>query len=174
MTIGNPDKFAIIADVVKEWSDTYWYNGVFFFCINGELFPKEILNVTFNSEVWKLKELFQKILIRPLINNKLFDMEKEKAIIEMFRIFPADWSIDDCQYYYISPTTLGDFGYYTFMVSNDEQIRVLATKVSYIIDEGVYDLDNLAISETFITNGELEEIFLGLSSLPLLSKDEVK
>jgi hypothetical protein len=165
MTIGNPYKFAILADDIKEWSDTCWRNGVFFFCIDGELFPKEILNVTFNSEVWQLTEIFQKILIKPFINKKLFDMEKEKALVEMFRIFPIEWNMDDDnnQYYYISPQVLADFDYYTFMVSNGEQIRIMAAKVNFIKDEGEYDLNNLEISEAFITNGELEEIFRVLS-----------
>ena len=161
MIIGNPDKFSILTDLVKEWSNTSWYSGVFFFCIGGELFPKEILNVTLNSEIWTLKEKLQ----NPSINEELFNAEKEKAFVEMCRItFPENCDIDNDYQYYISPPTFGDFGYYTFIVSNGEQIRIMASKVNYIINESVHDLNNLKISEAFITNGELEEIFWGLSS----------
>jgi len=156
MIIGNPDKFAILTDIVKEWSDTSWRNGIFFFCISGELFPKEILNVTFNSEVWKLKEKLQK----PSINEELFNAEKRKAFIELCRItFPENCDIDNDYQYYLSPSTLGDFGYLAFIVSNGVQIRIMASKVNYIINESTHDLNNLEISETFVTTGELEEIF---------------
>ena len=118
MIIGNPDKFAILANVVKEWSDSYWRNGIFFFCIDGKLFPKEPYNVTFNSEVWRLKERLQEILTNPSINESLFKMEKEKAFTEICKItFPENWDIDNDYQYYISPTTFGDFGYLTFIAN---------------------------------------------------------
>lgn len=172
MVLGNPFKFAIIADVVKEWSDSFWRNGIFFFCIDGELFPKEIFNITYNSELRQLEEVFQKKLTQPAINEKLFDMEKGKALVEMFKIYPIEWNIDDFQYYYISPITHSDFDYYTFKVSNGERIRIIASKVNYIESESEYDFNNLEIHETFITNGELEEILLGSSSLPLRAENK--
>ena len=43
----------------------------------------------------------------------------------------------------------------------------MASKVNYIISESAHDFNNLEISETFISNRELEDIFWGLSSLPL-------
>jgi hypothetical protein len=41
MIFGNPDKFAILFDIVEEWNDDpcIWINGVFFIYVDGIIIP---------------------------------------------------------------------------------------------------------------------------------------
>lgn len=45
MLIGNPYQFSIFVDVIKEWNQdkTSYRNGVLLFCVDGQLFPKEVV-----------------------------------------------------------------------------------------------------------------------------------
>ncbi|QGM81123.1 Imm42 family immunity protein [Otariodibacter oris] len=43
MIFGNPDKFAIHCDIVKEWNDDYfWVNGIFNVYIQGKMIVPEV------------------------------------------------------------------------------------------------------------------------------------
>jgi len=164
MVIGNPYKFSIIANVIKEWNveGTLFHNGVLLFCIDGELFPKKVVATTLNSEIHPLKE----ILTNLTVNEELFNMEKGTAFIEMYNSTFPEWDKDNDvsndYRYYISTQTLGNFHCCVFAVSDGEQIRIMAAKLDYVIEESRHDLNNMKISETIITNSELMEIILGL------------
>lgn len=71
MILGNPDKFAIIMEVVSEWNiDQSFNNGTLIFFVNGKLYPgDEIVNVTLNSE-----------LPHEVSENKIEDVRKVRDI----------------------------------------------------------------------------------------------
>lgn len=162
MLIGNPCYFSILANVVKEWNlDESFRNGVLFFYIGGVLFPKEILNATLNCEIPQLKVKISNIAI----SKEIYDMEKEKAFIAMYDITFPDWDIENDYRYDISPSSFSDAGYYVFAVSNTKQIRIMAAKLNYILEESTHNLNNLEISETFITGDELNNIIHELDML---------
>ena len=39
MLIGNPDKFAFLLEIVPEWSDDTFINGMLYVFINGAQYP---------------------------------------------------------------------------------------------------------------------------------------
>ena len=91
-------------------------------------------------------------------------MEKEKAFVKMYNITFPEWSHNDYQYFISSPS-LEDYNCIAFVVSNGEQVRIMAAKLNYIIEESTHDLGNMDISETFITHDELNKIILELDNV---------
>ncbi len=49
MILGDPYKFSIFIQTIKEWNyDDTFNSGVLLFCVNGDIFPKEIHTVPLN------------------------------------------------------------------------------------------------------------------------------
>lgn len=167
MIIGDPYKFSIFTKVIKEWNigESIWRNGVLIFCINGELLTRQIVTETLNSEICPLKEKLMNITI----NAELYEMEKEKAFIKMYNTTFPNWDgeSDICNdyRYFLSPSSLSDHCCHVYVVSNGKQIRIMAAKLNYILEESTHDLNNLEISETFITYDELNKIIHGLNTV---------
>lgn len=169
MIIGNPYQFSIFTRVIKEWNtdESSFRNGVLLFCIDGELFPKQVITATLNHEIPSLREKLMSIAIEV----ELCEMEKEKAFIEMYNTTFPKWNPeqdnegDICNdyRYFLSPTILSDFDCHVYAVSDGKQIRIMASKLNYILEESTHNLNGLEISETFITYDELNEIIHGLS-----------
>ncbi len=52
MIIGDPYKFAILSEVINEWNiDDAFCNGVLLFCVNGDIYPKEVVTAL---DTWKV------------------------------------------------------------------------------------------------------------------------
>lgn len=79
MRTGSPYKFAVFADVVEEWNDNsgVFKNGVLLFCVDGHLFPQEVVTATLSSEM----QPFRESLMNIKVNKNLFNMPKERAYI---------------------------------------------------------------------------------------------
>jgi len=157
MIAGNPYTFAIIAEVVDEWNpeESTWRLGLLFFCVDGALFPNDIRTATLNAEIRPVKDLLKSLVI----DKKLFNMEKEEAFVELYyATFPENWNRDNDWRFHISPLTMSDARCDVFAVSDGKRIRILASKVDYIREEERSDLTNLNISETYITNSELNTV----------------
>ena len=156
MILGNPYKFAIIIKTIKEWNiDETFCNGVLLFCVDGNIYPKEICNATLNSEINPLKEQLENIGI----NNKIFNMIKEEAFKQIYdTTFPEDWDLENDYQFDITPTSLSDNNYYIFAVSNGIQVRILAAKLKYIEEFSRHMLKNVNIDEVFISVQEMKEI----------------
>ena len=73
---------------IKEWKeDETFCNGVLLLCVDGSIFPKEILTATLNSEINPLKKSLEEITI----HNELFNMEKGEAFKQIYDMtFPED------------------------------------------------------------------------------------
>ncbi len=156
MIIGDPDIFAIVADVVESWnSDKSFNNGLLFLSINGVFFPKEIIDSTLNTEVYELIKNLENIKE----NINLFQMSKEEAFVYIYKlIFPEDYNVDSDYSYNITPFVLWDNSYYVFMVSKDGENRILASKLQYLKEECVHNLQELEVIETYISAEKLQEM----------------
>ena len=56
MIIGDPYKFAILSEVINEWNiDGTFCNGVLLFCVNGDMYLKEVVTATLGSEIEYLR-----------------------------------------------------------------------------------------------------------------------
>lgn len=160
MIIGNPYKFSIILDIVKEWNiDSSFYNGILFFSINGDLFPKEVLTSTLKCEIPILVSRLKNITI----NNNIFNMQKKEAFLYLYNLtFPEDVNEENDYKYDISPQEFSDYDYFVFAVGNGKDNRILAAKLQYRINDSRYELKDINVNETFIDCKELCEIVLAL------------
>jgi hypothetical protein len=168
MIIGNPYQFSIIAKVIKEWNEDIspFYNGIFLLCVGGELFPKKIATATLSTDVPELIRALSNVSV----NNELFAMEKEKAFVKTYNATFPSWNdiyngVDEDYQYHISPPILSDNDCIVFAVGNGKHTRILASKLNYIPSESTYNLDNIAVSEGFITNDELSEVIFSLERI---------
>ena len=156
MILGDPYKFSIIIDTIKEWNiDDAFCNGVLFFCVDGNFFPKEIVTATLKCEVQLLKENFKNLTV----DEDLYNMQKDKAFVKIYNItFPEDVNIDNDYRFDISPQSFSDSDCYVFAISNGEQVRIMAAKLNYIIKTSRQELKNLDITDAYITIKELNKI----------------
>ena len=153
MIIGNPYCFAVILDVVNSWNvDKTFQNGILFFTIDSEIFPKEIQSATLSCEIPKLIESLKSVPV----DKKIFNMPKEKAYSEIYRrVFPENWNTDNDFRYMISTPSLSDNDYLVFVVGNSEKIRILATKPDYCKEKSMHILEGAEITQAFIDTSEM-------------------
>jgi hypothetical protein len=160
MIIGNPYQFSIISKVIDEWNTKegeHFKNGVLLICIDGNVFPKEVVTATLAREILILEENLDEIAV----NKKLFEMETEEAFTELYRIrFPSGNCIYD-----VSPDSLADMNCYVFAVSSGTQVRFLAAELEYTSAESTHNLLNAKIVEAFVTNEELRNIVSELGKI---------
>ncbi len=156
MILGDPYKFAIIIKIIREWNmDETFGNGVLLFCVDGSIFPKEILTATLNSEINPLKEKLKNINV----NNEIFKMEKEEAFKKIYNItFPEDVDLDNDYQFDITPLSFPEDNCYIFAVSDGTKIRILASKLKYSREESRHKLKNMNVNEAFISMEEMNEI----------------
>lgn len=156
MILGDPYNFAIFTQTIKQWNaDTSFCNGILLFSINGKSFPKEILTATLKSEIQPLKEKLGNLVI----NDELYNMGKEEAFSEIYNItFPSEWDTENDYRYDITPLSFSDNNCYVFAVSNGKNIRIMASGMKYIAEESRHDLNNIEVSETFVSVQELQTI----------------
>ena len=156
MILGNPYKFSVFISTIKEWNiDNEFCNGVLLFCIDGNIFPKKIVTATLKCEIQLLKEKLRNLIT----NERLYNMQRDKAFAEIYNItFPEDISIDNDYRFDITPESFADENCYVFAVSNGKEVRIMATKLNYIVEESRHELSNVDISETFIEIEDLKQI----------------
>lgn len=156
MILGDPYKFSVFVKTIKEWNvDETFCNGILLFGVDGNIFPKQMLTATLNSEVILLKEKFENIPI----NIKIFNMKKEEAFNHIYNItFPEDVNIGNDYQFNITPLSFPEDDCYIFAVSNGIQVRILAAKLGYIKKTSRHLLKNINISEAFISVQEMEEM----------------
>mgnify|MGYP001729750846 FL=1 len=156
MILGNPYKFSVFISTIKEWNiDNEFCNGVLLFCIEGNIFPKKIVTATLKYEIQLLKEKLRNLIT----NERLYNMQRDKAFAEIYNItFPEDISIDNDYRFDITPESFADENCYVFAVSNGKKVRIMATKLNYIVEESRHELSNVDISETFIEIEDLNQI----------------
>lgn len=156
MILGNPYKFSIIIDTIKEWNiDEAFCNGVLLFCIDGNFFPKEVITATLKCEVQLLRENFKNLTV----DEKLYNMQKDKAFVEIYNMtFPSDTDIDNDYRFDISPQSFSDNDCYVFAISNGEQVRIMASKLNYVMKDSRHELNGISVSEAFIDISELNKV----------------
>ena len=156
MILGNPYKFSVFISTIKEWNiDNEFCNGVLLFCIEGNIFPKKIVTATLKYEIQLLKEKLRNLIT----NESLYNKQRDKAFAEIYNItFPEDISIDNDYRFDITPESFANENCYVFAVSNGKEVRIMATKLNYIVEESRHELSNVDISETFIEIEDLNQI----------------
>ena len=71
---------------------------------------------------------------------------------------------EDC--FDITPASLSDHNCFVFAVCDGVNVRVLASELVYEMENGRHKLQDIAISETFVSVREMKEIISGLENFP--------
>lgn len=167
MVIGDPFKFSIQIDPVKEWCDYGEYykplnGGVMIITVDGFMFPdNEVLNIWLEGEVRELIKNLKKIPV----NKEIFGLKgKEAAFIEIYnRVHylhdhPDDFGkvVDEFWWYRISPMEILDKDYHVYAISDGENVRILASKLRYIKKYSTHKLNNITVREAYVTCNDIE------------------
>ena len=129
MIIGDPYKFAILSGVINEWNmDDTFCNGVLLFCVNGDIYPKEVVTATLRCEIEYLKQKLRNITT----DKRLYILPPQQAFAEIYGItFPEDMDSDNEDCFDITPASLSDHNCFVFAVCNGVNVRVLASELAY-------------------------------------------
>ncbi len=169
MILGNPYKFAIIIQTIKQWNenestDNPFCNGVLLFCIDGNIYTEKIITATLKTEVNVLLENLHTIYV----NKEIYPMKKEKAFKKSYHIIFSEEDANNSYRFDISPYCFLDSQYYIFAVSDGNNIRILASKLKYIKKYSTHKLKNINISEAIISMKELNDIIYKLENFDYL------
>ena len=156
MIVGNPYKFAIVREEIKEWNiDNTFSNGVLLFFIDGAIFPKEIITVSLNCELRPLKDKLKQLCT----NQELFDVPKEVAFRKLYNItYPKNIEIGNDYCFDITPPSFLDNNCCIFGFNNGSQVKILAAKLNYKRSTGRHELDKITVIEAVLPVEELNEI----------------
>ena len=129
MIIGDPYKFAILSGVINEWNiDDTFCNGVLLFCVNGDIYPKEVVTATLRCEMEYLKQKLRNLTT----DKRLYTLPPQQAFAEIYGItFPEDMDSDNEDCFDITPASLSDHNCFVFAVCNGVNVRVLASELAY-------------------------------------------
>ena len=131
MIIGDPYKFAILSGVTNEWNmDDTFCNGVLLFCVNGDIYPKEVATATLRCEIEYLKQKLRNLTT----DKRLYILPPQQAFAEIYGItFPEDMDSDNGDCFDITPASLSDHNCFVFAVCDGVNVRVLASELAYEI-----------------------------------------
>ena len=129
MLVGNPDKLAFLIERVPEWeADDVYKNGLLFLFINGRMYPKQLRTTTLSTELFVLLDE-NSPLMNPVINNELYELNSNELFQFISQLtYPADYDKDNDYSYLIDFHEINDSGYSVFIISNDQNIKVLIGK----------------------------------------------
>ena len=162
MTLGNPYKFAILIDRIDDWNiDDAFCNGLLLLCVNGTIFPDEILTATLQHEIEPLKQN----LLNLATDQRLYALPSYQAFVEIYNItFPEDIDVANDYRFDITPSLLSDSNCFIFAVGDGENVRILASKLDYDTENSKHKLQDINVCEAFLSVAELKEIISGLEN----------
>lgn len=164
MIIGDPYKFAILFQRIETWNRNLTdNNGVFALCINGKIFPSEIINAIIPISIRDIK----KSLINIPINEKIFDMDTKDSFNTLYKLVYPESDNNDYRYQ-LSVTEMNDENCLVFATQGRGKIKILASKLEYNFEESTHLLDDAIITEIILEKNDIDEI------INKLAKEELK
>ena len=170
MLIGDPYKFAVLFERVKYWNASLAdNNGLFALCINGKLFPNEVINAVISVSAYDVRES----LIDIPANEMIYDMNTEKSFKALYKlVFPDVDNDDDNDYRYLLATSdLTDIDNLVFAVEGRGKIKILAAKLEYDVAESTHIIDKSAITEVILEKEEINKIINQLEEMEQVFKN---
>ncbi len=126
MIVGNPYSFAVQFDIVKDWSDTTFKNGIFRYIISGNFFPRDVFNATLGTEMLDLEDL--SCIKGEIGDSGLFNLPTNAIYEELSnRVFPDDQDKDNDFTHLVSTQSLNDEGYYFFLLNGNSHARLIGS-----------------------------------------------
>ncbi len=133
-------------------------NGIFTLCIDGRLFPNEVINAVVDVSVLDTK----KSLMNIPVNEEIYDMVKESAFMALYELVYPDFDNEEDRVndyrYEIAPSYLTDINNLVFAVEARGKIRILAGKPEYDFEKKCDIFDNMEITEVVLEKKDIEEI----------------
>lgn len=134
MIFGDPYEFAVLIEIVPEWSDETYRNGLFHFIIDGKMFPEEPTNSSLGVDLRAF--LKSSALVSLPENCEIFNMNKEDAFNLMLGLAYPDYrddvenpeDFDNCYLYEASTPNIQDPGSYFFCVRCNDAVRIIGAK----------------------------------------------
>lgn len=156
MIVGDPYKFSVMVDRVKEWNVTEEdKNGYLNLAINGILVSYETINANLLTALYDIKEALKKIPF----NDHIFSLKSVNAINELYElVYPSDEKVDNEYDYLLSVTELVDAGIFVFAVKQNNEIRIISGKGKYDFENSNRIFNSSEINEIIINNIELDQI----------------
>lgn len=166
MLIGDPYKFAVLFDRVKNWNASLAdNNGLFALCIDGKLFPDEVINAVISVSIYDVKDSLNGIPI----NEKIYDMDTENSFKALYELVYPDYDNEDDQdndYRYLLATPdLTDLNYLVFAVEGRGNIKILAAKLEYDFEEERDIFDKSAITEIILEKDYINNVIAQLEEI---------
>ena len=155
MIIGDPYKFAIMFDEVREWSTCDRLSGHFAFCMNGKMLPEGIINAILDNA---LAKVYDKLKNAPE-DAELFTMDAAAAFGCIYdRVYPSDINRDNDYRFELAPEEVIDEGYIVFVIRKAGEIRVLAANPKYDREQSRCIFDRLEVTEAVLDEEQYEEM----------------
>lgn len=140
MVFGDPNKFAILMELIPYWTrDGSYKNGLFHFIIDGKIFPTWSNGATHRGDIHFLAD--DSALFLTPENKQLFSADKRKVFTELMNgILPYPLNADKTalervekeQSFQASAYNLEADSCFVFAIGHKENIRLLAAKKAYL------------------------------------------
>lgn len=156
MIIGDPYRFALIFDEVKEWCyGSCNSNGHFAFCMDGKMLPGNIINAVNDNA---LAKVLDKLKNAPE-DSELFAMDAAPAFEKLYDlVYPTDSVSDNDYRFELAPEEVIDEGYHVFLVRSGDTIRILGAHQDYDREQSRHIFEGIEISEAVIDRTKCDEI----------------
>ncbi|WP_369690902.1 Imm42 family immunity protein [Phytopseudomonas flavescens] len=116
-------------------------NGLFYFIVNGNLYPKDIRVATLSTDCFEVIEDGSALISFPE-NNDTFTLPADEAFNRLYSLAYPEPSADD-EYpeqmfdYYITPTNISESGGCFFAVANECDLRIVGGTVECLLEDSV-------------------------------------
>ena len=155
MLIGNPDRVAFLIERIPEWEESNWKNGLLFFLIKGQLFPKEVRTTTLNCEFPAFLGEEHSPLLHPIVDLELYTLADELLFRQIAqRTYPSDVNTDNDYSFSVELHEINDAGFAVFILSNEKSVKFL---IGQCMEESYQLIDTVEIPVV-----EHKQIILGL------------
>ncbi|MEH4797467.1 immunity 42 family protein [Atlantibacter hermannii] len=167
MIFGDPYRFAIWAEPVLQWSNSY-KNGLFYLIINGRMYPDDIRTSTLSSDLIEITGDDCALVSKP-VNKEIFALPTLDAFNCLLNLaYPEPSELDEYPDqvfdFCITSPNVSDFGGCFFCVADEKNIRVIGGKTEKLVRDkdntrNVWQkIEKPVIEDVIIPKDEIEEI----------------
>lgn len=170
MFFGDPYRFAIFVECIPDWNPpgTAFYNGFFYYSINGNFFPQDVRTATLCVDVNTLLDPAH-ALSTPSLNADVYAMPAPEAFNSLYSLtWPESTAEEEypegSNLYRAETENISESGVSVFAVSDGLMVRVLAAKTQRLVPKEQGDRyewvaeRKLTVAEACLPKSELSAI----------------
>lgn len=167
MIFGDPCRFAIWVEVVPEWSDEF-KNGLFYFIINGNMYPGDIRVATLSADLCEVVDDGCALVSQPR-NESIFSLPVKDAFESLYKLAypePSEGNEypDQVFDYCITPANVSGFGGCFFAVADQDFLRIVGGEVERLVKSASEDVmcwenvDSPKLEDVILSREEINKI----------------